>query len=207
MELLNVVSILLRALPVATQSKRGLAFNNPPQYIQNWSGVNWAYNWDSVLPDDFPSSMEYVPMLWSDASTHTSTWLNNTSNALARGSGHLLSFNEPDGCGYGQACMSPSQAANAYRLHMMPFAERASLGAPAVSNGPDGLNWLQEFLALCVGCKVDFIPVHWYDTATNFEYFYGYMQNVRDTFNAQIWITEVRIYPSHVKPSLIIEHT
>lgn len=98
--------------------KRGLPFNNPPKYIQNWNGpgsqVNWAYNWDSYMDPAFPQYMEFIPMLWGTGSDHTNQWFNNTNSALARGSGHLLSFNEPDGCGGGQSCINPNDAANAY---------------------------------------------------------------------------------------------
>lgn len=50
-----------RSPSIATASapfpKRGLAFNNAA-YIQHWTGtdsqVNWAYNWDSWMPGNFP---------------------------------------------------------------------------------------------------------------------------------------------------------
>lgn len=91
--------------------KRGLPFNNPPRYIRNFnakgSQVNWAYNWDSYMPADFPNYMEFVPMLHSNRREHTDPWFAYASNALSRGSGHLLSFNEPDGCGWGQRYVIP----------------------------------------------------------------------------------------------------
>jgi hypothetical protein len=200
--------------------KRGLPFNNPPRYsqpsprlsfqsplthlVQNWNGkgsqVNWAYNWDSSMPGDFPRYMEFIPMLHSNRPEHTNPWFANANSALARGSGHLLSFNEPDACGWGQACMSPQAAVDAYRKYMMPFTGRCSLGAPAVTNGAGGLSWLREFLRLCGGCQVNFVPIHWYDSATNFQYFYNYIGDANAAAHSQpgprdLWVTEAHPLP------------
>ncbi|KAN0098395.1 glycoside hydrolase family 128 protein [Hyaloscypha variabilis] len=187
--------------------KRGLIFHNPSsQYIQSWNGagsqVNWAYNWDSVMGNTFPEWTEYIPMLWGTSSDHTSGARSlpfpfhsiNANAALSRGSGHLLAFNEPDGCQSGvQACLSAQDAANAYMQYMMPFANKASLGAPAVSNGASGLPWLKNFLSACasLGCRVDFVPIHWYDSATNIAYFQNYLNEAHDAAGErQIWLTE-----------------
>ena len=59
--------------PRAPFPKRGLPFNDA-RYIQHWVGsssqVNWAYNWDSWMPGNFPWGMEFVPMLWGDGRNH-----------------------------------------------------------------------------------------------------------------------------------------
>jgi len=113
-----------------------------------------------------------------------------------------MAFNEPDGCQSGvQSCLSPQDAANAYMQYMMPFANRASLGAPAVSNGAGGLPWLRDFLSACasLGCRIDFVPVHWYDSATNIAYFQNYLNEAHDAAGGrQIWLTEVRYFPFSV---------
>ncbi|KAJ4154792.1 hypothetical protein LMH87_000069 [Akanthomyces muscarius] len=44
---------------------------------------------------------------------------------------------------------------------MNPYAGRARLGAPDVSN--DGYGWLQDFPNQCQGSHIDFVPVHWYN--------------------------------------------
>ena len=83
----------------------------------------------------------------------------------------------------------------------MPFANRASLGAPAVSNGAGGLPWLRDFLSACasLGCRIDFVPVHWYDSATNIAYFQNYLNEAHDAAGGrQIWLTEVRYFPFSV---------
>lgn len=97
-------------------------------------------------------------------------------------------------CYAGQACMDPASAAAAYKQYMMPYASTFSLGAPVVTNGPTGLPWLQEFIALCTGCQIDFVPIHWYDSATNEPYFYNYMPSMYAAGgNRPLWITEVWI--------------
>ncbi|PQE08311.1 Glycoside hydrolase superfamily protein [Rutstroemia sp. NJR-2017a BVV2] len=141
---LVLLLIAISPLPAtASWPKRGIPYNNVG-LIQHFNGggsqVNWAWNWDSYMDPSFPSSyMEFVPCLWSDSGDHTGSWFNNVNNAISRGAGHIMAFNEPDSCGSGQSCMSPQQAVNAYRTYIQPFAGRVALGAPQVSNGPNGL--------------------------------------------------------------------
>lgn len=87
--------------------------------------------------------------------------------------------------------MSAKDAANAYRTYMNPFAGRVYLGSPAVTNGPSGMKWLKEFLGLCTGCRIDFIPIHWYDSATNVAYFKNYIADAHGIAGHDLWITEV----------------
>lgn len=83
----------------ASWPKRGLPFNNPPNWIRNFNGggsqVNWAYSWDSNIDPNFPGYLEYIPMLHG----HTRPWNDDVNRALSRGSGHIMAFNEPDNCG------------------------------------------------------------------------------------------------------------
>lgn len=123
--------------------------------------------------------------------TDKGKWSANANAAIAHGTYHLLSFNEPDRCASGGSCMSAKDAANAYRTYMNPFSGRAYLGAPAVTNGPSGMEWLKEFLSLCTGCHIDFVPLHWYDSATNFGYFKNYLTNAHTIARMNIWIAEV----------------
>jgi hypothetical protein len=106
---------------------------------------------------------------------------------------HLLSFNEPDACGYGQACMNPQDAANAYIEYMNPFYGDAYLGAPAVTNGPSGIPWLADFFDACAGrCLIDFVPIHWYANSDNIEYFKYYLALAHWAARGlDIWVTEV----------------
>ncbi|RAL62861.1 hypothetical protein DID88_004702 [Monilinia fructigena] len=152
MNLIIELSLLLLAYvaqtTLASIPKRGVPFNNVG-LIQNFNGggsqVNWAWNWDSSMPSGFPSSMEFVPCLWSDSSDHTTNWASNVNNAISRGSTHVVAFNEPDACDSGQSCMSPQQAVNAWKTYIQPFAGRVSLGAPQVTNRNGGQNYLADF--------------------------------------------------------------
>lgn len=78
---------------------------------------------------------------------------------------------------------------------MNPFAGRAYLGAPAVTNGPNGLTWLKDFLSLCIGCHIDFVPIHWYGSATNTVYFKNYLADAHAVAGRNLWITEVCLPP------------
>jgi len=88
--------------------------------------------------------------------------------------------------------MTVTEAVAAYKQYMMPFAHRAKLGAPVVSNGGNGMKWLEGFLNECTGCQIDFVPIHWYDKAINFDYFEGYVADAAKVAQGKpIWITEV----------------
>ena len=56
--------------------KRGLPYAKA-QYLQNFHGtgcqVSWAYNWASDMDPAFPSSLEFVPMLWGNGAGHTNS--------------------------------------------------------------------------------------------------------------------------------------
>lgn len=51
--------------------------------------------------------------------------------------------------------LHPSRRCNPLPSIHDAIAKRASPGAPAVTNGPNGLPWLRQFLSLCTGCKID----------------------------------------------------
>lgn len=183
---------------LATWPKRGVPFNDV-SLIQQFNGggseVNWAWNWDSYMPNSFPTTMEFIPCLWSDSSDHTSNWAANVNAAIARGTGHVMAFNEPDACGGDQSCMSPQQAVNAWKTYIQPFAGRVALGAPQVTNGASGLPWLESFLSLCTGCQIDFVPIHWYEGVGGQNYLADFYNYVGAAYaaggNRPIWVTEV----------------
>lgn len=133
-------------------------------------------------------SVEYVPMLWSLDSGLTSTWDANVNAALAAGSGHLMSFNEPDLSD--QANLTPAEATAGFMKYMQPYAGRASLGGPAITAG--GLPWLVEFYGNCTACSIDFQPIHWYDEAWNIWWFRAHLEQVWAVMNpnSRIWVTE-----------------
>lgn len=181
-------------LTSSSSSKRGLSYNDVSN-LDPFSGsslIDWCYNWGSTTQGTIPSNFEFVPMLWGLADEFTSSWSSNAQAAIDSGSKYLLAFNEPDNSG--QSNISPADAAQGYQTYMNPFSGSAQLGAPAVTNGgsPEGLTWLEDFISACNGaCDIDFVPIHWYDSATNFAYFKQYVQDAYVAGgNRTLWITE-----------------
>ncbi|KAF7885012.1 hypothetical protein EAF00_010830 [Botryotinia globosa] len=173
--------------------KRGVAYNTA-DYVKQFTGsskVAWAYNWGSSSDGLSASGIEFVPLLWGLKSTFTGAWSAAASSAIASGSTHLMSFNEPDLST--QANIGASDAAAGYKTYMQPFAGKAKLGAPAVTNGasPMGLTWLKSFMSSCSDCTIDFVCIHWYDSASNVAYFKQYVQDAYTAGgNRPLWITE-----------------
>lgn len=173
--------------------KRGVPYNTASYVSQFTSSpeVSWAYNWGSSSSGLSASGIEYVPLLWGMSSTFTGPWSAAASKAISSGSKHLMSFNEPDLSS--QANLGASDAAAGYKKYMQPFAGQAKLGAPAVTNGasPMGLTWLKSFLSSCSDCTIDFVCIHWYDSASNVAYFKSYIQDAYTAGgNRPLWITE-----------------
>jgi hypothetical protein len=102
-----------------------------------------------------------------------------------------MSFNEPDLDT--QANLSPEAAAAAYKTYMdTPFAGKAQLGSPAVTNGGGsmGLTWLKNFLGACTGCQIDFVCIHWYNGG-DANAFMSYIDTAYAAGgNRPLWITE-----------------
>ena len=133
-------------------------------------------------------------MLWNGNNDATSSWSARAQAAINAGSTALLGFNEPDLCQDGSACMSVAAAVTTWKTHMNPFAGKALLGSPAVTNSgaPSGLTWLQQFLDTCTDCHVDFINVHWYSNKwAGANYFKSHVQAAHAMSGGRpIWITE-----------------
>ena len=98
-----------------------------------------------------------------------------------------------------QANMSPESAAQAFKTYMNPFAGKAKLIGPAVTNGaaPMGTAWLDNFIAACGGgCHLDGHAFHIYDSATNVNYFKNYITDFVNKYSnngqLEIYLTEVR---------------
>jgi len=188
----SFMSALLITPTAAVWTRRGLAANddiNISGFNGGGSQVNWQYNWDSTTTVNKQTWAEYIPMLWGTGSDHTSVWWSNVYYWIrVGGSGHVLSFNEPEQSG--QANLSPGDAANAYMTYIQPLASEAQIGAPAVSN--DGYSWMQQFLSACsgLGCHIDFIAIHWYNDASQFSDFQNWVNSIC-AFGHTVWITEV----------------
>ena len=93
--------------------------------------------------------------------------------------------------------MSPQAAAAAWREFMEPFAGKAKLCSPAITNGgaPMGQAWLDEFLQECGDCTIDCIAFHIYDSATNIDYFKNYITQMGTKYGKPTMMTEVCFSP------------
>jgi len=129
-------------------------------------------------------------MLWGNAEDVTSTWASNVEAAIKQGSTEVFSFNEPDMDT--QADMDPGTAANVFKTYMSPLAGKVRIGSPSVTNGaaPMGLAWLSEFMSECNDCPMDFVTIHWYDSASNAAYFKDHVTQAHKQTGKPIWVTE-----------------
>ncbi|KAN0110307.1 glycoside hydrolase family 128 protein [Hyaloscypha variabilis] len=196
----SAAKVVSAAAPIATSSssttsssaKRGLAYNDVSLLsgFESSKSISWAYDWGSSSDGTIPSAFEFVPLLWGLASSFTSGWNAAATAAIAAGSTHLMCFNEPDLSS--QSNISPADAAAGFLQYMQPFAGKAQLGAPAVTNGgsPMGLTWLGNFLDACTDCQIDFVCIHWYNGG-DADAFMDYVDQAYTAGgNRPLWITE-----------------
>jgi hypothetical protein len=159
--------------------------------------LTWYYNWantpNSNVINSSQNYLEYCPMLWNGV--WNATALNNYLNAHPEVK-YLLTFNEPN---YNvQANMTPAQAASYWpQVEAIANAHNLKIVSPAMSycsgtciagyNNMHGTVWLDDFLAACPGCRIDYIAVHIYDT-----WYYGFkgVLDLYKKYNKQIWVTE-----------------
>ncbi|KUJ08495.1 uncharacterized protein LY89DRAFT_599598 [Mollisia scopiformis] len=185
-------SVAVATTASSSSKKRGLAFNDASltDAFSSSSEVSWAYNWASSTSDAIASGLEYIPMLWGLGSDNTDGWSSIATKAIAAGSTALLGFNEPDYSG--QSDLTYSQAATGWQTFMEPFAGKATLVSPAVTNGgsPMGLTWLENFISACTSCTIDAVAIHWYNGGTAAD-FQSYVQQAYTAGgNRPLWITE-----------------
>ncbi|KAF4632636.1 hypothetical protein G7Y89_g5480 [Cudoniella acicularis] len=187
------------AAPVASSGgkKRGVAYNDASliSAFTSDGNIGWAYNWGSSSGGSLPSGIEYVPLCWGSKSF--SYWSSDATKAIAAGSTHLMSFNEPDLPA--QANMDVPTAVTNYKAQMMPFSGKATLGAPAVTNGLNsaktmGLDWLSSFVQACDGCDIGFVAIHWYQSIPLTNAIADFKQHCQDAYtaggNKPVWVTE-----------------
>lgn len=178
----------------ASGGKKGLSYNDASLTNAFASkGISWAYNWAAGPGGSILPGAEFVPMLWGEKSV--GAWAGAAASAIAAGSKHVLSLNEPDHTE--QANMDPQSAAKLHIANVAPLSGQVAIGSPAVTNGaaPMGLSWLDSFFGSCGGqCKIDFLAFHWYDSAQNIAYFKKHVQDAIDlaTKNgiSKVWLTE-----------------
>ena len=134
------------------------------------SNIGWGWDWDSSpspasgQATGSLGSIQFVPMLLSTASVHTSLWQGNSAGAE-----WVMGFNEPDQCGGGGSCMSVSDAVSGWGTYFSGLS--ASKCSPATTNDittqGKGLSWMTEFLEACTGCKFDALAFHYYGVGSD----------------------------------------
>lgn len=186
------------AVATTSGNKRGAAYNIASlvsPLVGTGSRISWAYNWGQVSDglDEVDSSLEYVPMLWSNREDFISTWDSNAKTAISNGAKNFLGFNEPDNPG--QANMDAASAAAAYIQYLTPHAASVRLGSPAITNsGTDGegVSWLKQWVSACDNqCQFSFCAAHWYSPASSSD-FLNYVTQVHEACGTDktVWITE-----------------
>lgn len=194
----SAAAVATTAASTTSGNKRGAAYNVASlvsPLIGSGSKISWAYNWGQVSDglDEVDSSLEYVPMLWSNREDFISTWDANAKTAISNGAKNFLGFNEPDNAG--QANMDAATAAAAYIQYLTPHAGSVRLGSPAITNsGTDGegVSWLKQWVSACNDqCSFSFCAAHWYSPASSSD-FLNYVTQVHEACGTDktVWITE-----------------
>ena len=179
--------------------KRGVAYGNHSESdIQTASkSISWWYNWDTQpewpLQTTYPKyNVDFAPMAWNaNGITDIGSWVSQDDKVK-----YILGFNEPNF--KTQANMTPSQAAAAWpKLQAIADQYNLKLISPAVNycgncvseNGIiyyNPFDWLDDFFTACVGCRVDYIALHWYGGGNSIT---GYINDARK-YGKPIWVTE-----------------
>ncbi|MDW8383051.1 MAG: glycosyl hydrolase [Verrucomicrobiota bacterium] len=166
-------------VPWRWTSKKGIAGD-----IEAGLNVGWKYNWN--LNQNSTSDVEYVPI------RQNRWWPSLSQDWRARGSVHLLGYNEPDRPD--QANLSVAEAVASWPELL---ATGLRVGSPATSDGGRS-GWLYPFMqqAEAARLRVDFVAVHYYwcwnpaDPSGAANQFYNFLKATYDQVKRPIWITE-----------------
>ncbi|GKT98213.1 glycoside hydrolase [Fusarium langsethiae] len=175
--------------------KRGVCYNNVDlanTFAASCENCGWGYNWDSES-GGLDSGLNFIPTLWSDDAVHVDRFASNCAKSLANGAKAIFSFNEPDNGG--QAHMTPAAAAAAHIKLLNPYAGKALIGAPSISNSGlpmEGREWLSSFVEECGDkCHFDFCNVHWYSEVEYGETLFEHLEKSHEICGGKpIWLTE-----------------
>lgn len=179
--------------------KRGVAYGYHSAADMNTvsQGISWWYNWasvpDNALQNTYSNyNVDFAPQAWNAAGINgVNSWVSQDNKVK-----YLLGFNEPNF--KDQANMTPSQAAAAWpQLQAIADQYNLKLVSPAVNycgncvteNGTTYTNpftWLDDFFTDCVGCRVDYIALHWYGGGNSMS---SYIDDARK-YGKPIWVTE-----------------
>ena len=148
-------------------------------YMNSNAKISWAANWYSSAPPNLASGKDFVPQMYGLDSDTDGTWTKNAKAAEAAGTKYFLSFGEPETTN-AKLYQTPQGAASFWMKEMQPYTDKVTIGAPAVLQNTQDFTWLSQFLDACdgLGCKIGFIAIHWFYTATP-----GNVQGFKDVVN------------------------
>ncbi len=151
--------------------------------------VSWYYNWTPVPNCPPDSSIEFIPMIWSEKYLFDENYKKYLLPLIGSDYAALLGYNEPNW--EGQAEMSVETA-----LKYWPMLEETGLrlGSPATT-GRSGLDWTIEFMK---GAKereypVDFLALHWYEDCSDTDELKSFL-DYYDAWGMPMWLTEWSCY-------------
>ncbi len=185
----------------------GFSISSAPADIQALAepaaGVSWYYGWakapSSQMGTAFANAgVEFVPMIWGAAELADA----NLASKIYVGPNtkYLLGFNEPNFTS--QANLTPQQAATAWpKVEAIAKELGLKLVAPALNfcgggcNVTDPFQWLDQFLAACTNCQIDYVAFHSYACDSNW-FINSYMKPAVQKYYTngnpprKIWVTE-----------------
>lgn len=169
--------LILITLRITQAASPGLAWPNQLYVpMAGFTAPNTAissyYTWSPspvIKPKSYPSTFDvpfdFIPMIWgcseADISGFNQALKGDFGGVNLTSTKDILGFNEPDlGA---QANCSPERAAKVWIEVLEPLKKQGyRLGSPAVTGGPEGKKWMQDWFAACNGgCDPDFVAVHW----------------------------------------------
>jgi hypothetical protein len=189
--------------------KRGVGYGYHSTADMNTAsqGISWWYNWaaqpDVAIRNTYGNyNVDFTPQAWNASGiTGVNSWVSQDEKV-----NYVLGFNEPNFTA--QANMTPSQAAAAWpQLQAIADQYGLKLVSPAVNycgscvteNGTtynNPFDWLDDFFTACVGCRVDYIALHWYGGGNSMS---GYIDDARK-YGKPIWVTEFANWDAGVTP-------
>ena len=193
----------------AKSFKRGVGYGYHSASDMNTAskGISWWYNWASQPDYTIATTysiynVDFTPQAWNASGINgVKTWVAQDDKVK-----YILGFNEPNF--KDQANMTPTQAAAAWpQLQAIADQNNLKLVSPAVNycgncvseNGTVYTNpfkWLDDFFTACVGCRVDYIALHWYGGGNSMT---SYIDGARK-YGKPIWVTEYANWESGVTP-------
>jgi len=187
--------------------KRGVGYGYHSAADMNTAseGISWWYNWssepDMAIRTTYATyDVDFTPQAWNASGINgVNLWVSQDNKVK-----YLLGFNEPNF--KTQANMTPTQAAAAWpQLQAIADQYSLKLVSPAVNYCGDCVSengivyyspfdWLDDFFTTCVGCRVNYIALHWYGGGNSMT---GYINDARK-YGKPIWVTEFANWESGV---------